>query len=836
MSGLKTHKKTRGQGMVEFALALPVLLLLLFGIIEFGRLLQAWLAVQNSARFGIRYAVTGEYDRDYCELAAQTLDLMTEDAFGTSPATYDCKVQRAYCESLPPAQQHDCDFAQMTSDLEDWARLPSIVDNARTGAAGTQRDENVSGNYLTYLVTHDLLHLGDIVQNGYYHVTICSNRDADNSGSSDFVRDIFTSPETCLDISQNPNVHMDDPGGPGDRVRVTVSFVHPMILPLISSVWPKVPLVAWREGIVEQFRVSRISGVGGQIGNAPTPTLPPTVTPTQTSTPTDTATPPPTETPVPTDTPTQTPTETPTVTPTPDCSALVVNGPLVFNGDDLRITLDNTSGVYPVTIGQVDTIWNELEGQPLGPWHDQVDALPTDQYFDLYTWGTTTVLDVNPNINLTAVPTSFGHNLNLNIPALASNYIGMDFNRSFTSYYVYYHARDFSVTLNYSVGPITCPAINVTGRYGPTVAIDPQPPNPITQPFYIRATANDPDGTIGRVRFEIWDSTATNILGYTNDTAAPYCIFGDAGGNCLTRGLGNFWPNSTNVIQNGTYVLYVQARDNDNPNQYTRIRQTITLNLPQLVPCNNTGTGLLGEYYDWTGNSPPNFASITSLLHARVDPAVNFDWGNGSPAPNVPVDHFAVRWRGQVQPKYNQSETYTFYTRTDDGVRLWVNGMQLVNRWQDQSATERSGAITIGAGCPMLNIVIEYYEHHNGAASQLRWESPSIAKEIIPQPNLYPPQGPLPATVTPSPTPPASPTPTITPTRTPKPTYTNTPVPPTNTVAPPTPTRTNTSPPGPTPTRTRTPTPTATGPATRTPTPTVTPTPCLTPPDLGGCR
>ncbi len=44
--------KQRAQSMVEFALALPVLLLLIFGMIEFGRLLQAWMAVQNAARFG----------------------------------------------------------------------------------------------------------------------------------------------------------------------------------------------------------------------------------------------------------------------------------------------------------------------------------------------------------------------------------------------------------------------------------------------------------------------------------------------------------------------------------------------------------------------------------------------------------------------------------------------------------------------------------------------------------------------------------------------------------------------------------------------------------------
>jgi len=55
-----------GQAITEFALILPILLLLIFGIIEFARLFQAYLVVDNAARFGVRYAVTGEYNPAYC--------------------------------------------------------------------------------------------------------------------------------------------------------------------------------------------------------------------------------------------------------------------------------------------------------------------------------------------------------------------------------------------------------------------------------------------------------------------------------------------------------------------------------------------------------------------------------------------------------------------------------------------------------------------------------------------------------------------------------------------------------------------------------------------------
>lgn len=47
-------KKERGQAMVEFVLVLPVFLLLVFGIVDFGMGFHAWLTVTNSAREGAR--------------------------------------------------------------------------------------------------------------------------------------------------------------------------------------------------------------------------------------------------------------------------------------------------------------------------------------------------------------------------------------------------------------------------------------------------------------------------------------------------------------------------------------------------------------------------------------------------------------------------------------------------------------------------------------------------------------------------------------------------------------------------------------------------------------
>lgn len=51
----KTRKKENAQTMVEFALVFPLILLLTYGIMEFGRLVFIYASVTNSARQGARY-------------------------------------------------------------------------------------------------------------------------------------------------------------------------------------------------------------------------------------------------------------------------------------------------------------------------------------------------------------------------------------------------------------------------------------------------------------------------------------------------------------------------------------------------------------------------------------------------------------------------------------------------------------------------------------------------------------------------------------------------------------------------------------------------------------
>ncbi len=164
--------------------------------------------------------------------------------------------------------------------------------------------------------------------------------------------------------------------------------------------------------------------------------------------------------------------------------------------------------------------------------------------------------------------------------------------------------------------------------------------------------------------------------------------------------------------------------------------------------------GLLGLYYHWDGILPPGIPGgpddpgpanpFQIFVLSRIDPKVNFNWGTGSPDPNINVNNFACRWVGHVECPVDAN--YTFYTTTDDGARLFIDGVQLlpIDAWQQQGMTEWSGSLVLTAG--LHDIEMHHEEGVGGAGAELRWSAiptnPSddgILKQIIPPIWLWPP-------------------------------------------------------------------------------------------------
>lgn len=137
--------------------------------------------------------------------------------------------------------------------------------------------------------------------------------------------------------------------------------------------------------------------------------------------------------------------------------------------------------------------------------------------------------------------------------------------------------------------------------------------------------------------------------------------------------------------------------------------------------------GLRAVYYD--------NADLAGTTVSRVDPVVAFDWGTAAPVSGIRADTFSVRWSGSVVPRYSQ--TYTFATTSDDGVRLWVDGRLVIDAWTNHARRVDTGTVTLTAG-QAVPIVLEYFDGVGHAVAQLRWSSTSQASEIVPTTRLRP--------------------------------------------------------------------------------------------------
>jgi len=144
------------------------------------------------------------------------------------------------------------------------------------------------------------------------------------------------------------------------------------------------------------------------------------------------------------------------------------------------------------------------------------------------------------------------------------------------------------------------------------------------------------------------------------------------------------------------------------------------------------GGGLIGEYFNSMnlGGQP---------VLKRTDNSIDVDYGTGSPEPNlVDEDFFSVRWRGEIKVAF--SEVYTFYTRSNDGSRLWIDEKLIVDKWAwvNRVVDTRGKPIELVAG-ERYSIRMEWFNEDGEAEAHLLWESASEPKAIIPSAAFSPP-------------------------------------------------------------------------------------------------
>lgn len=160
-------------------------------------------------------------------------------------------------------------------------------------------------------------------------------------------------------------------------------------------------------------------------------------------------------------------------------------------------------------------------------------------------------------------------------------------------------------------------------------------------------------------------------------------------------------------------------------NNYNDVLYRVDLTDPRLAAL-SSGTGLTAQYF--SGSDFNTYVTTSSTQ------AVNYNWGSGSPATGVPGGNFSVRFTGEIDPAYSQ--TYTFSSTTDGGIRMWINGQLLIDDWTPHASTADRATMAFSAN-QHYDIRIDYSDGDGKAALQLQWQSSNQAMQVVPVTALY---------------------------------------------------------------------------------------------------
>lgn len=120
--------------------------------------------------------------------------------------------------------------------------------------------------------------------------------------------------------------------------------------------------------------------------------------------------------------------------------------------------------------------------------------------------------------------------------------------------------------------------------------------------------------------------------------------------------------------------------------------------VPRPTPVPPPATGWLAQYYN-------NRDLAGAPVLERREANLSYNWGYGSPAPAVFADNFSARWTRTFSMA---GGTYRVTARADDGVRVYIDGVLVLDAWQVQAATTHVVDVIIAGG--NRTFTVEFFE------------------------------------------------------------------------------------------------------------------------------
>lgn len=154
-------------------------------------------------------------------------------------------------------------------------------------------------------------------------------------------------------------------------------------------------------------------------------------------------------------------------------------------------------------------------------------------------------------------------------------------------------------------------------------------------------------------------------------------------------------PRSRHLLHYREFVLATILR----PANWRRYQDQVVREGEGLRSAGKLARGFHGTYF-----SRPDLSGTSAT---RVDRALEFEWRWSRPHRRIPADNFSVRWRGFVD--IPSDGTYTFYTVSNDGVRVWVDGVRIIDDWERQEGALNQESLRLKKG--LHRVRVEYFEY-----------------------------------------------------------------------------------------------------------------------------
>jgi len=173
-------------------------------------------------------------------------------------------------------------------------------------------------------------------------------------------------------------------------------------------------------------------------------------------------------------------------------------------------------------------------------------------------------------------------------------------------------------------------------------------------------------------------------------------------------------------LSKGAYKFRLTVKDNDGASNADEVSVTVN---KEDIPTGNHG--LSYQYYEGRWSKLPDFSKLKAAKNGKIS--------TFSLSPRKRNENFGFAFTGFI--KIDKSGVYTFYTTSDDGTRLYINGKEVVDNDGLHGKRERSGKVKLTKGYHAIKV--KYFEQAGYENLSVKYAGPGIGKKEIPGNKLY---------------------------------------------------------------------------------------------------